>query len=320
GNLEGNISEDLTVISTGFTLTVVVTKFRYHQKRWSRFFQIITDFREFGKPTTFDEITAKTNFYCTIYMIYCISGVMFYGAVSRFESTCYEISPNSPYRDFCGTFTPIWLPMETLPISLKVVLSLIQYMLATHVTTGTAISCAVTYTSTEYLISHKKYLKEKLLRVYKDDGFSKFDKLKFCVDYHNHILGISRELDYLTNVTSGSMSLLCSIGFGCISNAVLKGKPFSGVVYLIGFVVALFLLCYSGQRLLEESLTVGDVAYETEWYTGTSKMAKLMQVIIARSQTPVTLAASPCGIYSIPLFVMILKASYSYMTLLSQST
>nr|QNH68040.1 odorant receptor 14 [Apriona germarii] len=116
------------------------------------------------------------------------------------------------------------------------------------------------------------------------------------------------------------MSLICAIVFGTIGNQALKSKPLGALLYLLGYVVALFLPCHAGQRLLDETLSVSDAVYESKWYDCDVRTMKDILFIIARCQNPQYLDALPLGSFNYPLFLLIVKTSYSYLTLLQQST
>nr|XP_023017288.1 odorant receptor 4-like [Leptinotarsa decemlineata] len=128
------------------------------------------------------------------------------------------------------------------------------------------------------------------------------------------------QLKYMVKFSVGHMSLICAMVFGCIGNQIFKAKPVGAAIFLFGYMVSLFLLCYAGQRIIDESLSIAEVIYQSKWYEANTQMRRSIQFTLARSQIPLTLHAWPFGIFCFPLFMMIVKTSYSYLTLLRQTT
>ncbi|VEN42198.1 unnamed protein product, partial [Callosobruchus maculatus] len=77
------------------------------------------------------------------------------------------------------------------------------------------------------------------------------------------------------------------------------------IIFLCGYIVALFCFSYAGQRLKDESLSVSDVLYKLDWYRITAYEQKNILYMTARSQYPLILDASPIGNYGYPLFLMV---------------
>nr|ALR72551.1 odorant receptor OR6 [Colaphellus bowringi] len=320
-NIGGDISEDLSVSIGGLAMMVNVAMFKYHQDKWSNFFKDVTNFEKFGKPTDFDATKDRANLLSTLYMIYCITGTIVYSCVGVIESSCDELSEETKQKVICGTLAPIWLPFEDVSLTVRNTILLVQYVLANYIITPSAVICFLPFETTELLICHINFLKDKLLKVFgNEDGMIRNDKLRFCVAYHTHILGMADQLKYVVKFSVGHMSLVCALVFGCIGNQIFRAKPVGAVIFLLGYMVSLFLLCYAGQRIMNESLSIVDVIYNSKWYKGNTQIKKNVRFMMARCQIPVTLDAWPFGIFSFPLFMMIVKTSYSYLTLLRQST
>ncbi|KAJ8964180.1 hypothetical protein NQ314_005076, partial [Rhamnusium bicolor] len=63
---------------------------------------------------------------------------------------------------------------------------------------------------------------------------------------------MSNQLNVLVKFTVGHISLISAIVFGCIGNQIFKVKPIGAALYLAGYMIALFWLCHSGQRIMDE--------------------------------------------------------------------
>ncbi|KAJ8950580.1 hypothetical protein NQ314_007844 [Rhamnusium bicolor] len=71
---------------------------------------------------------------------------------------------------------------------------------------------------------------------------------------------------------------------------------------------------------MDETLSISDAVYEAEWYKADASTMKDVRFILARSQSPICLDALPLGSLNYPLFLLIIKTSYSYLTLMMETT
>uniref|UniRef100_A0A182JM38 Uncharacterized protein n=1 Tax=Anopheles atroparvus TaxID=41427 RepID=A0A182JM38_ANOAO len=85
--------------------------------------------------------------------------------------------------------------------------------------------------------------------------------------------------------------------------------------FLVAVMFKLFLLCYFGNRLIIESDTLADCVYSIDWVSMPLSEQRLVLIMIANAQPPLQVN----GIFmplSMASFFTIMKASYSYYTLL----
>nr|QUP79565.1 odorant receptor 5 [Monochamus saltuarius] len=145
-------------------------------------------------------------------------------------------------------------------------------------------------------------------------------KLKFCIRYHNTIIEYTREVFEAYNITlvlhvCFTSAIWAIIGYQILSVDSLMDKS-RYTLHLMGWVGMLFLTCYYGQKILDESTTIGDAAYQSEWYNGPLHLKKMICLIILRSQRPLLLTVASIGVVSLATFVSIIKTAYSYFALL----
>nr|QNH68059.1 odorant receptor 35 [Apriona germarii] len=87
-------------------------------------------------------------------------------------------------------------------------------------------------------------------------------------------------------------------------------------LHMMGWVMMLFLTCFYGQFILNESTTIADAAYQSEWYNGPLRLRKIIYLIILRSQKPLLLKVASIGVISLETFLWVMKTAYSYFALL----
>ncbi|CAH1176464.1 unnamed protein product [Phaedon cochleariae] len=130
---------------------------------------------------------------------------------------------------------------------------------------------------------------------------------------------LAENLRDLARQSIGSVSLFSALVLGCTEYSIMRTKPIGGILFMIGWMAGLMIVCYAGERLMEEIVSVGAAISESQWYITDGETKKDIVFILLRSQKPIYLEAAPIGILNYALFVMILRTSYSYMTLLNQT-
>lgn len=81
--------------------------------------------------------------------------------------------------------------------------------------------------------------------------------------------------------------------------------------------MAIFLVCYAGQRLQDKSREMAYEIYSTAWYLGDPSMQKDVALMIMRAQRDLCITAGGFGIMSFETLKLIIQSIYSYLTLLS---
>ncbi|CAH1963363.1 unnamed protein product [Acanthoscelides obtectus] len=120
----------------------------------------------------------------------------------------------------------------------------------------------------------------------------------------NTISSYSDQLNRLVQATVGHVSLVAALVFGCIGNQIFKSKPLGASVFLAGWVIAMFVICHAGQKIRDESLSVTDAIYFSDWHRGTVEQKKDIAFMMFRSQKAIFFDALPFGSLNYPLFMM----------------
>nr|QUP79573.1 odorant receptor 13 [Monochamus saltuarius] len=317
-----DVSEDLSTMVGTFGANVISISFLILYDKWSQFFIDVENCSRFGIPKDVKDLRKTLNLYSVLYALYTVVGVGIYGVIASAETShCKKFNEEHGLNEICGTFTPVVLPFDGNSTLIRSVVFGVQVFLAMPTLASPAVVCFLLYEGVETLISHITLLKQNFIGVFETtSNAERKNRLRLCVYFHDNILSLCERLSTLGKHSSGFLCMACAIVFGCIGNLIVKSKPIAGICYLMGYIAALFLLCHGGQRILDETLSVADVLYDSGWYDGDVLIMRDICFILARSQRPATLGALPLGVMNYPLFLMIMKTSYSYLTLLSQNT
>ncbi|KAJ8950578.1 hypothetical protein NQ314_007842 [Rhamnusium bicolor] len=288
---EVEISEDLSILVGFIGLTLINFSFTRKYRKWSNCLNKIADTRKFGKPADFDAIAKRGNRFTLAYFRYLIFSCVFYGMVHLVQiKECQQINKDKGLHEVCGTFNSIWLPFEGDKLIVQIIIITIQGLLEYYVTSPAGVIFIIPWEAVEVLISHINHFKSNVLKIFEQSTVQgRSDKLKFCIQYHNHILSMSGELNNLVKYTSGFLSFTGAVIFGFTGNYLLN------------------------------TLSMSEAIYDAQWYKADVNTMKDIRFMLARSQIPIVFEALPLGNFNYPLFLAIIKTAYSYMTLIHQT-
>ncbi|XP_050515123.1 odorant receptor 47b-like [Diabrotica virgifera virgifera] len=131
---------------------------------------------------------------------------------------------------------------------------------------------------------------------------------------------MATELSNLCKRTSSIMSLVSAMVIGCSENQIVHGyKTFGAFLFICGWSAATLLLCHSGEKLMNFTYELRENICNSDWYLATPSVQKDICFILLRCQKPLYLKALPLGTINNAMFVMVMKTSYSYFTLLNRT-
>ncbi|KAG5897910.1 hypothetical protein JTB14_014027 [Gonioctena quinquepunctata] len=185
---------------------------------------------------------------------------------------------------------------------------------------GIGIGCLV-WNAARLIESHINKLKEMIHLVFEEpDPVIKSRKLKQWIRYHNIILRMGAQLAHLNMNTQGHYYGI--IGISCIAsmeNYLMQDKMVSSFMQLIGYAMMGFIVGHSGQILTDGISSIGDAVYTSNWYLSEPKMMRDVKFILSRCQKPIVLNAFLYGTFNYSTFVLGMKTSFSYYTILRQN-
>ncbi|XP_025075623.1 odorant receptor 9a-like [Pogonomyrmex barbatus] len=86
------------------------------------------------------------------------------------------------------------------------------------------------------------------------------------------------------------------------------------IFILIGILLTLTIISYSGQRIMDESQDIFYRAYAAEWYNFSPRLKSLMIITLYRSNVPCGLKAGNMIPLSIATYASVIKMAMSYFT------
>nr|XP_023018067.1 odorant receptor Or1-like [Leptinotarsa decemlineata] len=156
-----------------------------------------------------------------------------------------------------------------------------------------------------------KLLKEKLI----------YRKICSCVAHYEAIHQFVRDFErtYSSIIFAqftASVLVLCISCLQILLVEPLSATFFAMVIYVFTILAEIFLYCYYGTILYEESDTIVDAIYMSDWYTYDLKSKKALLIFMETVKRPMRVTAGKLLDLSLDTFMMIIKRSYSLLAVL----
>ncbi|XP_060524083.1 odorant receptor Or2-like [Cylas formicarius] len=81
---------------------------------------------------------------------------------------------------------------------------------------------------------------------------------------------------------------------------------------------AVFVFAWSANEVKVQSLLLADALYDSQWYKYNEAAKKMVLTMMVRAQKPLLLTIGPFGALTTESALAIIRASYSYVTLMNQ--
>ncbi|XP_025986694.2 odorant receptor 4-like [Solenopsis invicta] len=116
----------------------------------------------------------------------------------------------------------------------------------------------------------------------------------------------------------GCTIILCLAGYYVLWEYEASGVTAMLVLFMvfISFVISIFINCYVGQMLMDESMKFGSMTSTTNWHRLFHKRARSLILIMAVSNIPEKISAGKLIEMSLPTFNNIIRTSMAYFNLL----
>nr|WCC57607.1 odorant receptor 23.2 [Papilio polytes] len=148
-------------------------------------------------------------------------------------------------------------------------------------------------------------------------------RLVRCVKRHQLIVWL---VDVVESTFRSSMILqflvmawvICMTLYKIVSLDFLSAEFMTMIAYMNCVLVQLFLICYFGTQLKDESEFVNQSIYESDWPAVSPRLRRSLLIMMERCYRPI----EPCVAYIVPMsldiFISVVKSSYSLYTFLDR--
>ncbi|XP_023030097.2 odorant receptor Or1 [Leptinotarsa decemlineata] len=141
------------------------------------------------------------------------------------------------------------------------------------------------------------------------------------IDHYDAIFQYAKDIErvYSTVIFSQLFVSIVVICISCLQLSIVEPFTilfFGMVIYIMTMLMQVFLYCYYGTMLYEESNTLTTAIYESEWYNYDHRSKKCLLTLMERAKRPIKQTAGKFFDLSLETFTMILRRSYSLLAVL----
>ncbi|XP_049825837.1 odorant receptor 49b [Aethina tumida] len=147
------------------------------------------------------------------------------------------------------------------------------------------------------------------------------NNLIYCVKHHIEIKKWAKDIQDIHSISIcfqfgiGSM-VLCASLFELSMVNPLSTKFILLLNYYLAILTEIFLYCWFGNEFNDKSSQLYHSVYECQWMDCNIKFKKAMLIFMMGTEKPITVYVGGLFPMSLPIYVAILRSSYSYFTLL----
>nr|QXE93223.1 odorant receptor 44 [Eucryptorrhynchus scrobiculatus] len=114
--------------------------------------------------------------------------------------------------------------------------------------------------------------------------------------------------------------ILTSLDMASASTNLIKTKSDKGwlLLFFVLLLIQIMLIGWTSNEIKVESEAIADAVYESKWYLLNKEANQLTQIMIARAQRPLLMTIGPFGPMTTNSVLMVLKAAYSYVSIMKE--
>nr|QEI46832.1 odorant receptor 16 [Galleria mellonella] len=148
-------------------------------------------------------------------------------------------------------------------------------------------------------------------------------RLRRCIAEHQAILSTVVKIqetfsEPLFAQFTVSIFIICVTAYQLVFETKSTLRLIAMLAYLLVMMLQVFLFCYQGNELSEESTNVANAVYTCPWYACSAKLRRLLLLPMTRSVRVARITAGGITTLSLAAFMAIIKASYTFFTVLQQ--
>nr|QXE93264.1 odorant receptor 38 [Eucryptorrhynchus brandti] len=292
-----------------------------------KIFNDIRIFLEFCDITVIQNAEKDVQFYTKLFTVYFFVGVLLNGLIPLMNmSNCRKTRVTEFYQKYdpCGNIVRNLYPFDTRGLFRTFSLGATKIITTYFICIGYLGVTMILIGLFIHIIAQIKNCESKLVTIFDDasneDVKEMTKNLKFCVRYHLTIVNYAERVFAVYNMLILVHISITSTIFGLLLFFILKIEnypdKFRYTVQLAGWTGMLFITCYYGQRVTDESTRIVDAAYSCSWYEAPTSLQKSIRLMILRAQRPLTLKAASIGVISLVTFFSVIKGAYSLFTVM----
>ncbi|XP_067206881.1 odorant receptor 13a-like isoform X2 [Linepithema humile] len=177
-----------------------------------------------------------------------------------------------------------------------------------------------------HLVGQINILDKWLTEMYsKENGFKpSLTLIRKLIKKHQRIIDFSENIETIySNIALmlfvSDTLIICCVGFVIVTSigtpnavaTIIKSLAFYAVINLEAF-----MFCFAGEYLSVKSKTIGDAAYNSQWYETKFQDSRIILLLIMRSQNQLTITVGKFADLSLERFASFVRGAASYVSVM----
>ncbi|XP_066259119.1 odorant receptor 65a-like [Euwallacea similis] len=288
---EKGVESDEILVGCGDLVGYAIAYYCFlsHQQDIQSLIDDFDKFVQYSNTKVIEETEEKSTRY-TKYMLYCVlvslTSTYVWELLSLDSCIAQRGSDYYVKHDPCGMPVRNWYPFDTTHPGRFLFLYFIEIVIGYHVSVFFSLATIIIIESVD--------------RSYAERVFKVFNIL----------------IIVYISLTSSLMAVIC---YQIINPEINSQDRIKYAILLSFWCVLVYLICYNGQIIQEESVKVSQAIYNSRWYKHDGVAIKLKSSIVftlARSQRPLVFKSPLFGSISLFQFMSVVKLAYTYLTVL----
>ncbi|XP_048507801.1 odorant receptor Or1-like [Athalia rosae] len=152
------------------------------------------------------------------------------------------------------------------------------------------------------------------------------EQLENCIKHHTDIIYFAREIEAIFSGTIAmqffvNCIIICMTAFHITQMKIFIPTEVIGTtMYICCMTYQIFIYCWHGNEIVLHSESVVYAAFMGNWWRCGERYKRALRLLMVRANRPLVLKAGNILTLSLQTFVVILRASYSFFTVLQTST
>nr|WJJ63315.1 odorant receptor 15 [Pachyrhinus yasumatsui] len=315
-----NMIPDLAIGLGFISIFIGLLLFQGNHVLWAQFLRDLTDFEKFEKPKNYDKVIKIFNMMSMAGTLYALIGIYLYVRLPIVNhEPCQKFNELHGLNEVCGLPCPFWWPNELTPKQ--------KWIICIFQTISLALSGVPAMQVILFPVTIVQILKMRidhfcdiLLTIFDDnsDEDKVKKRLRFCVEYHQFLIKLGTTVDNLIYLNFSFIVSSGSVVIALILTQILQIYNLGNVAHVCAWIGGIFINCQNGQRLEDMFSGISDKAYFTKWYETTISNRRTILILMMRHRKPLRLRVIPCGKLNYEMFLARSKATYSFLTLMTQ--
>ncbi|XP_074032542.1 uncharacterized protein isoform X1 [Leptinotarsa decemlineata] len=295
----------LVVAGTGLALISIIFAFRSNQ--WALLLRKIIALSEYGITTELKQTVRRCNILSKLCTGLCFLGTFIYILKAYYESfNCIQRNEEKGLNEICFVMMSAWLPFD-LSTKGEVLLFALQALASCFATVPGLLIPFLNWEAAQLVCERIYHLKELSQIVLREKQPGKVGpKMRSWIGYHQKILEILEEQNYEAKFCLGHVSLIAALAIGCLINQAFNTNTWGALCEISGWMCCLFFLCDAGQKITDNTESIGEAIYAMKWYKTDIQTRKDLFFILRRTQKSMELDALPLGTLNYALYLTVI--------------